>query len=623
MEIKLFLTMLTAVAGGMASAAEADSLWSVGIDPVVVTGSRAEVPVRLLPMSITTITPKEIAAAHAPSLMPLLNAHVPSLFVTGRGILGYGVSTGGAGGIKIRGVGGSPTTGVLVLIDGHPQYQGLMGHSVADVYQTMLAERVEVVRGPASVLYGSNALCGVVNIITRRAVEEGVKTRLHASYGSYNTLTSGLSNTVRRGAFTSVAAFTYDRTDGHRDDMGFEQASGFLKLAYDLTPQWHVFADANLTHFNASNPGTVSSRLLDNDSRITRGVASAAVENRYENTSGALKFFVNWGRHRINDGYAPDAAPLDYRFHSRDHMLGFSAYQTARLWQGARLTAGVDWQRFGGEAWNRYDNGARRYSADTTVWDVAGYAGFGQTLWQRLTLDAGVRLDHHSVCGNEWIPQWGITLALPCDMEWKAIVSKGFRSPTLRELFMWQSANRDLHAEKLWNYEVALTQWFLDRRLRCHIGAYYIDADNLIETRRFDGRPMNVNTGRLRNKGFEVESSWTGGRGFRCAVNYSYLSMRNPVLAAPRHKLNVETTFTGGRWSVRPAAQYIAGLYTSLEPDEEESYLLVNLNIDCRVTDMITFYIKGENLLAQKYEINAGYPMPRATAMAGVNLKFH
>lgn len=623
MNIKLFLTVLTATSCSGALAVEADTLRHVDIDPVVVTGSRSEVPVRLLPMSISTITPNEIAAAHEPSLMPLLNAHVPSLFVTGRGILGYGVSTGGSGGIKIRGVGGSPTTGVLVLIDGHPQYQGLMGHSVADAYQSMLAERVEVVRGPASVLYGSNAMCGVVNIITRRAVEDGVNTHLHASYGSYNTLTSGLSNTIRRGAFSSVAAFTYDRTDGHRDDMGFDQVSGFLKLAYDLTPQWRVFADANITHFNASNPGTVDARLLDNDSRITRGVASAAIENSYDNTSGALKFFVNWGRHRINDGYSPEAEPLDYRFNSRDHMLGVSVYQSAHLWQGARLTVGADWQRFGGEAWNRYNDGSRRYSADTTVWDVAGYAGFSQTLWQMLTLDAGARFDHHSVCGDEWIPQFGITLLLATDVELKAIASKGFRSPTLRELFMWQSANQELHAEKLWNYEVALTHWLYDRRLRYHIGAYYIDADNLIETRRFDGRPMNVNTGRLRNKGFEIETSWNGGRGFGCSANYSYLSMRHPVLAAPRHKLNVEATLSGGRWSVRPAVQYIAGLYTRLGPDERESYLLVNLNIDCRVTDMITFYVKGENLLAQKYEINAGYPMPKATAMAGVNLKFH
>ena len=95
--------------------------------------------------------------------------------------MGYGVSTGGSGQMSMRGIGGPaqaglPTTGLLVLIDGHPQYMGLMGHPIADAYQSMLVERVEVVRGPASVLYGSNAMGGVVNIVTRHMAQDGIKT---------------------------------------------------------------------------------------------------------------------------------------------------------------------------------------------------------------------------------------------------------------------------------------------------------------------------------------------------------------------------------------------------------------------------------------------------------------
>lgn len=96
--------------------------------------------------------------------------------------MGYGVSNGAAGGISLRGIGGSPTTGLLVLIDGHPQYMGLMGHPIADAYQSMLAEKVEVVRGPASVLYGSNAMGGVINIVTRRQREDGVRTGVRLGY---------------------------------------------------------------------------------------------------------------------------------------------------------------------------------------------------------------------------------------------------------------------------------------------------------------------------------------------------------------------------------------------------------------------------------------------------------
>ena len=157
----------------------------------------------------------------------MLTEQIPGLFTTSRGIMGYGVSSGAAGGISLRGIGGSPTTGLLVLIDGHPQYMGLMGHPIADAYQSMLAEKVEVVRGPASVLYGSNAMGGVINIVTRQQRENGVKTGARLGYGSYNTWTTEVTNQVKKGRFSSVITGSYNRTDGHRPDMEFEQYGGY------------------------------------------------------------------------------------------------------------------------------------------------------------------------------------------------------------------------------------------------------------------------------------------------------------------------------------------------------------------------------------------------------------
>ena len=146
---------------------------SLTIDEVVVTGTRNETDVRHLPMTISVVNRKVLEQSFQPSVLPVLTEQVPGLFTTSRGIMGYGVSTGAAGGMSLRGIGGSPTAGLLVLIDGHPQYMGLMGHPIADAYQTMLTDRVEVLRGPASVLYGSNAMGGVINIVTRKMQEDG------------------------------------------------------------------------------------------------------------------------------------------------------------------------------------------------------------------------------------------------------------------------------------------------------------------------------------------------------------------------------------------------------------------------------------------------------------------
>ena len=98
--------------------------------------------------------------------------------------------------------------------------------------------------------------------------------------------------------------------------------------------------------------------------------------------------------------------------------------------------------------------------------------------------------------------------------------------------------------------------------------------------------------------------------------------MENPVVAAPKHKLYAGINFSKGRWNVSTGVQYIAGLYTSIAPVVKEYITLWNLRASFRATNWLGIWARGENLLAQRYEINAGYPMPRATVMAGININF-
>lgn len=599
----------------------------VTIGEVVVTGTRNETDVRHLPMTVSVVNREQIELRNDPSLLPLLTEYIPGLFTTSKGLMGYGVSGGAAGGMSLRGIGGAPqaglpTTGMLVLIDGHPQYMGLMGHPISDAYQSLLAERVEVLRGPASVLYGSNAMGGVINIVTRKMQQDGIRTHANAGYGSYNTLQSEVTNRIRKGGFTSIVSGSYNRTDGHRTDMEFEQYGGYVKLGYEVSNAWNVWADVNLTHFNASNPGEVSNPLLDNDQRITRGMTSFALANNYAKTSGTLSFFYNWGRHWINDGYHPNAEPLDYRFHSRDKMLGVSWYQSVQLFEGNRLTAGFDYFHFGGEAWNKTLAGERNTQADKTQDDVAGYIDFRQSLGDWLTFDMGLRVDHHSQVGTEWVPQVGLSFHLPENSEVKLMAGKGFRYPTIREMYMFRPANPDLKPERLWSYELSFAQRLLDGRLSYGVNVFYIDGENLIMRMPIDGRPLNVNTGKIENAGVEAQVAYRMIPAWSVDANYSYLHMDNPVLASPEHKLYVGTAFSKGRWNVSTGLQYVAGLYKKLDPEETEDFLLWNVRGTFRVLDGFDVWVKGENLLAQKYEINAGFPMPKATVMAGVNIKF-
>lgn len=625
--------MALAVQTGMAQEQKRDSLDTgkvYEIGEVVVTGTRNETDVRHLSQTVSVVNRSEIDQALQLSLLPVLTEQIPGLFVTSRGVMGYGVSGGAAGSISLRGLSGG-TARLMVMIDGHPQYAGIFGHPIADAYQSFLAERVEVLRGPASVLYGSNAMGGIINIVTRKMQEDGVKTNLRAGYGSYNTLETELTNRIRKGRFSSVISGSYNRTDGHRANMGFEQYGGYAKLGYEMTDNWNLRGDVNVTHFNASYPGPVDAPLLDGDQRITRGMTSFAVENRYEKTSGAVSFFYNWGNHWINDGYTPSAGegPQDDRFNSRDNMMGVSLYQSTQFFKGNRITLGFDWFRYGGHAWSEYVSGENIGTTSELVDkhedELAGYIDFRQDIGSWLTFNAGLRADHHSRIGLEWVPQAGLAFHLPHALELKASASKGFRYPILREMYMFPPQNPDLQPESMWNYELAFSQRLMEGRLTYGVNLFYIDGKNLIQTLpNPNGSGMlNQNSGAIKNTGVEIQAAYRINRQWSVDGNYSFLHMENPVIAAPEHKLYAGANFSHGRWNVSTGVQYVEGLYTSVgENENKENFVLWNLRASFRASKWLDIWARGENLLAQKYEINAGYPMPRATVMAGFNLSF-
>ena len=624
---KLFLlgTLLTGICMSV-QAQNTDISKDVETDEVVVTGTRNSTDIRHLPMTITTINHLKLTESHRPSVLPTLTEQVPSLFVTSRGVMGYGVSGGAAGGISLRGISGSSGQ-LMVLIDGHPQYMGIFGHPIADVYQSMMSEKVEVLRGPASVLYGTNAMGGVINIVTRKMLEDGVKTDLSIGYGSYNTLQVEGTNRVKAGKFNSVLSLSYNRTDGHRKNMEFEQFGGYGKVGYDISNNWKAYADLNLTHFNATNPGTIQAPILEGDQWITRGAASAAIENNYDKTSGSLSFFINWGHHKINDGYTPgpESGPQKAYYLSDDSMMGFSWFQSVQLFEGNRLTGGIDFQHITGHAWNesRATREVTNTYTDKTLNEVAGYVDFRQDITSWITIDAGLRVDHHSQAGTELIPQGGLSLRLPKDAQIKAMVSKGFRNPSIREMYMFPPQNAELKPERLMNYELSFTQRQLDGALTYGLNLFYIKGDNMIQTQRVDGKPRNLNTGEIENWGIEGNVSYRINESWNVNGNYSYLHMKNPVLAAPENKFFAGVNYSHDRWSFNTGLQYINNLYTAVgDNPQKENFVIWNADVNYKLADFATLYIKGENLLAQKYEINAGFPMPKATFMGGIHLTF-
>lgn len=625
MRIKPFIIIGATLAGHLTALAETEFTDSIGLSEVVVTGSRNVTDIRHLPQTVTVVDHLKLTENQRTNVLPTLMEQVPGLMVTSRGMMGYGVSTGGSGGMMLRGI-SSGAGQVMVLIDGHPQYNGIFGHPIADAYPTMMTERVEVLRGPASMLYGSNAMGGVVNIVTRTSEADGSHGYVNLGAGSWGTLQGEAGYSLRHGKWRATASGQYVRSDNHRPNMGFEQYGGFAKVNYDITPHWNVFADASITHFNASYPGTTSAPMLDADQWITRGAIAIGIENHYRLTSGRLSIYDNFGRHKIDDGYdALTGSPQTRLFRSSDALLGISWYQSAVLWSGARLTVGFDYQNIYGHAYyTDRQNGnvletPNKQSGEERNHELAGYVDLRQDLFTWLTAEAGVRYDHHTITGGEWIPQAGIVVRPLRSGELKLMASKGFRNPTMREMYLYPPSNTDLKPERMWSYELSWKHRIASGRLQYGINLFCIDADNIIQT----VNRQNVNTGELNNKGIEFELQYRINSHWTLNTNHSWLDMRQPVLSAPKYKSHAGVTMSYGRWRANVGLTEVCGLYTAIGDNEHtEAFTLLNATVSYALCHHVTLWLKGDNLLAQRYEYIAGMPMPKATFMAGLNLEF-
>lgn len=585
---------------------------TLNINEVVITGTKTAVNRNNVPVTVTVVSQAKIESSAESALLPVLSEQVPGLFVTERGITGFGVSAGAAGQIILRGLGGSPNTQVLVLVDGNPQFMGLMGHPLPDAYISSDVEKVEVIRGPASTLYGTNAMGGVINIITREQKENGFSGNSRIMYGSFDTRKYMVNGGYKKDGFNILASINHDRTDGHRDSSDFRITNGYLKTGYKFNGHFKITGDMSLAGFNAIDPGMVDVSA-GNSYDITRGMAAAVFDNTFSKSSGSVRFFYNFGEHKISDG-----------FHSKDKNYGIVIYQSFNLVRGNTLTLGLDRKKYGGIAENVLAmSGNGIVLGDTTVNEMAGYINIQQEFFEKVTLNAGFRYEHSSVTGGEPVPAVGMSFRPSSATIVKASLSKGFRNPAIRELYLFAPANGDLRPERMVNYEASLLQRLHGGKISVEITLYKAKGNNLIQTVMTERGPRNMNTGRFSNAGFEFSGNYRTGRNLTVNSTYSYISMKYPVLAAPKHHFNLGTMYQLNSFGFNLSIQHINDLYTRITNTgkAKESYTLLKAGATYTFNKNIGIFIRGENLTNQKYQINYGYPMPGFIMFAGINLQ--
>jgi iron complex outermembrane receptor protein len=582
-----------------------DSTRIYQLDPVVITATQIEALRSRVPNMVSLITKEDILKSGETSVLTLLGRLVPGVFVTERGVLGYGVSNGAAGTIMIRGTGGSPNTEVLVMTDGRPQMMGLMGHPLSDTYVSSGVERVEVIRGPASLLYGTNAMGGVINIIYDKPPVTGQTLNAGASYGSFNTQKYELGGSLGLNSGSISVFANHYATDGERPYSSFNSSNGSIRSNVVLSERYAMNVDLNLTSFRTFDPGVSSKPLINNWVDITRGSAGISVENHSAATQGALKAFFNWGIHDIFDG-----------FHSTDNNLGFQLYQGTELFEGNTSTIGIDYRHYGGIAANRL---TKLDYGEHFVNEFSAYLLTQQKLLEALDASAGVRLNRHSLFGWETVPQVGLAFQASSSTTIKATTSKGFRSPTIRELYLFPAPTPTLEPERMWNYEIGVLQR-IGTRGSVEVTGFVAEGSNIILTTGFYPNLKLSNSGVFTHRGIELSGEAALKQDLDLDITYTYLDPGDQTNANPKHKIHLGGTARLNPLTASVGFQYVSKLYgADFSGKPLPDYALLDARITTTVMPGLSAHIAGENLLDRKYQILYDYPMPGRTVFVGLN----
>jgi outer membrane receptor protein involved in Fe transport len=592
----LFVYPLTVAHG-----ADGDTLQTIeSRDSIIVVADRFELSLKELAYTYRIIDRQDIQLLSQHSALELIDAVNPSAFILEKGIMGYGVGSAGAGSINIRGQGGRPNTGLLVLINGHPDFMGLFGHPLPDVYGTDDIAQVEILSGPASTAFGSQAMAGVINI--KSMPDFSTPVRISASAGSYSSYNVGfnVNRQFNQNGFSLTAR--QRATDGHIAKTSFKSLHLQTGWYYTISPAWQLSVQGQYVPYEFDDP----SRLEANDKlgiygKIRRGMASLTLRNKYDPVQGSTQVFTNFGHHRFYDG-----------FESHDYTWGVSTYQQWSVSGQLNLAAGGEFIRYGGKA-NVKD---QKYQEDSFGLYVLGFYNF----WDLINLKGGLRYQYSSLNLPQVTPLAGIGLNILSNMQVYANFQSGFRYPTINELYLFPPSNPDLKAEKINSNEVGVTyDWHKNNYIR--LAVFRNNASNLIQIISNPEPPPPVryaNSGAAKQWGLEAEIFYALSSMLSGQVGVSHMDPDHLTAFNPVNQFKYQFHLRSGWLTATLYGKYVEKLYANNEyqlrlPD----YHVLNLVLSGTYLNY-SLNLHLLNLLDRKYLSLPDYPAPGFHFMAGL-----
>ncbi len=603
-------------AAGVMSALNAEAS-EVDVGQVVVTATRTEVEIGESPQPVSVITRQEIVNSPDRTIGDVLQ-RVPGVEV---------VQNGPRGSLSSAQIRGSEGQQVLILINGRRVNDAQSG--VFDLSNLPVAkediERIEVLRGAASALYGADAMGGVINIITQ-APSQKPYTRASASLGRFGTQEYSLAHRWKPGAFGYGLSFSRELSNGYRPNSDLSAWKLGGEVGYDFSPDSQVVVSARTIQKKIGVPGSVAMPDPDDRERDNLTQLDLTYNGKITpNLNLTFKGFQNIYRQNFDPGTLGISSGPP--FLHKNYSTGGDLQATTLILGSHLVTGGVETIQ------------DRVNSTSVGVHEATRGALYLQDefdIIRPIAVTLGLRYDYHSLFQKQVDPRAAVLFRLPRDIRVRASVARSYRAPTFNDLFWpgdgFVEGNPNLQPEKAWSYELGGEKKFGDFLL-FKIAGFYRDVKDLIHWAAgadYIWRPSNIQSADI--FGGEAELTFFISKNLSIPVNYSYLYPRDegtgrPIPSKPEHIINAAIEYLTP-WGIKTnlKARYVQFYIDETTPTLNRDYLVLDAWVGYGFKVYKTLngevFLSLANILNRDYALTEGFPMPPRSLTSGVWFAF-
>jgi outer membrane cobalamin receptor len=618
---------------------------------VVVSATRGEATLSTLGFAADVLDRERIDDHAATSLLPLLQ-EVPGVSTARAGQTGLQAS------VFIR---GGESRYARVLVDGVPVNQpgGAFDFGIALPFEL---ERIEIVRGAASSLYGTDALAGVVSLKTRRARPgESPSLRVEGEGGSYDWRRFLGATSGARGRFDWNAGAQRLSTDNEQPNSRLEQTAAALSAGARIDPRTEARAVVRFDDARTGTPGPTAYGRPDLDATFEREdlVVSASVRRAETRLSQQLNVgYARTDQLSLNPAdsgpWVPewDGAFGPFPLSDFPNEAGFQN-RTARLAAGYQadlnvgtrhlLTAGTEVEHETGALGNRAEALLRPERTN-----FGAYVQERVLLGSRAYLTVGGRVERNGSYGTHAVPRAALAVRLRDGDDattLRASAGMGIKEPSFLESYgesFFARGNPDLDPERSTTFDCGIEQRLLGSRLRASVTAFHHEyrdqiAYTVVDFDTFEG--TYVNLARTRARGVEVALEARPESHLRVLGQYTYLdgeilespsdfdpvyAAGEPLLRRPKHQASLTAQLSWPRWSAGATLARVGARadsdFVGLGLTRSDAYTRLDARLRVRIAGPVDAFFAAENLLGARYQEVLGYPSLSRTLRGGLRI---